>query len=752
MDDKERAMPTHEEAFGAGTSGSDETQKILPKKERQTDQEHVKVSFSSADDYGTFNANAPKTLTLSQRKVIRSTQRQSQRKINELGIRLRDEGTITSKLIGFISHSWKKIYKIQRSHFRIWGGSIKQIEGQLGSGVCTYFKVIVWLLKINFLCLLLSLGLIVGPGGYMAHKHYQHEDYIEDTIYNRDDLECTNPTFVNGTGFHVEAINSLLQFLTGTGWMEDTAMFYGWYPTANLTVNVKGTEKTSYHFSLAYFTVGISFFLLSLLFMLYNLSKHLNKSAAEQFEAKPIYSSHVFMLDFSISDSKTSEQQSLTIIQCLKEKITEDAQEALKRDFGTKARIFLLRIATNTVCIAVMVGTVYLYVHQILTNSRESQANSTDNCGKSKQEDPIEAFDVGNIANENITEHLSAFWSTYSASIIVSGSNVILPVFFELVGTFEMYRLQSTRVGITLLRMFVMKLFNISAYLYILYIAVGPSGGQTNPWQTPENTLFYNCWENHVASQLYQLVMVDFIVFCITLLLTEVLRSYLVTRSSFLRDKLGINKPEFNIAKEILNLVHKQMIFWSGFCFAPLFPVIAVLEVIAIFYLKKASALKNVIPPSTVIMNHQSTFTINCIFLISLLLVFVFMGMVIFNFHPSTACGPFRDSSKFSDPFSAVIGQSVILKKYIIDNIKTTSVVIILVILIGLVIYYYRSLAASKEITIDLLKERVKNDVTEKRLLVELAKDCKIKRDSVCGSNMEEDLARKRHPRKLSRV
>ena len=693
-----------EEGIELESSESDELAPLLSKGEPEL----IDNKDLSEESYGTF-ATGPQTLTLGQRRSILNKQ---QTTFQELEMRFGTNEKMSFKLTKFISETLRR-FKDSSSYVRIWGGSIKQIEGQFGSGVCTYFKVMVWLLKINVLCMILGLCLIVGPGGYMVHQHHDHT-HVQDTIYNKDDLDCTNPSFVNGTGCHVELVNSVLQLLTGTGWMESTAMFYGWYPTDNLTRNTKGEEKTVYHFSLAYFTVGISYFFISLLFMLYNFSKQFNKSAAEQFETKP-YASKVLTFDYTIHEMKASDRQRETIIQSLKEKVVEDAQEGLKRDFWTKVGIFFLRLVTNTICIAGMIGTVYLYVHQILTDSSESRANATDHCGRLNQEDPLEALDLEGITNANITEHLSAFWSTYSASIIVSGSNVILPVFFQFVGTFEMYRFQSTRVGITLLRMFIMKLFNISMFLYILYIAVGPSGGRTEPWQTMENTLLFNCWEDFIASQLYQLVIVDFIVFCITLLIAD-LKSLFVSRISFCRERLG--KPEFDIATEILDLVHKQMIWWSGFYFSPLFPVLSVIEVIAIFYLKKTSSLRNVISPKTVVLNHQSTFTINCLFLISLLVVFVFMGLVIFNFHPSTTCGPFRGDTKFSDSFSRVIDQSVV-QKYILDNIKTTSVFVILIILIVLVIYYYRSLATSRKVTIVLLENQVREEVTEREYIME---------------------------------
>lgn len=664
-----------------------------------------------SDKYGTFaRKKSCAKLNLDQRREIRSSQ---QRQLKELKQEMGKTDQLAAKCVLYIDNTSKRWDEFRRTYLKIWGGSIKQIEGHLGSGVCTYFKVLVWLLKINVFCVLLGVGFIVGPGSYMS----SHHDHIAETTYNKDDLKCTNPNFVNGTGTGAVFVNGLLQFLTGTGWMEGTALFYGWYPPSNLTMHVHGKEKTTYFFPLAYFCCGCSYFLISLLLMLGNLSRLFKKSAAEQISTIR-YSSIVFTWDFTLHNQETSTLKSVTICKALKEELEEDDQQFLKRDFSTKIGIFFLRICTNLLCVAAMVGTVYLYVDQVLTDSRESLANSTNSCGKLVSGDgDNNEIDLQHLSQINITEELTAFWNTYSASIIVSGSNIVFPIFFQIVGSFEMYQFQSTRIGITLLRMFIMKLFSVSTFLYVLYTAASPSGGRTADWQNRENTLHYNCWEDYIGSQLYQLIMVDFFIFCIVLLFAEVLRALLVNHVALLRDRVGLTKSEFNIPKEVLDLVYKQMICWSGFYFLPLLPVVAVIEVVLIFYLRKASALRNVVPPETVVLNNQSTSTINALFMTSLLVVFVFIGLVIFNFTPSKLCGPFRDYERFSDPLTAVIDQSGVFKRYIVDNIKTTSVFIIIVILVALVIYYYRSLAASREVMIDLLKAQVRDEIAGKHML-----------------------------------
>ena len=669
-------------------------------------------------DYGTFDSESRRSsqdpvqlMSLEhRRRLLRSQKRSARDTVSQLN----RTGQVGYRYTSFATKVSRK-YNSIKQFLRIWGGSIKRIEGNLGSGVVTYFKVLVWLLKINLICLVMSVAFIVGPGIYMETHHG-----VDDALFNKDDLECTNPDFVNGTDWHERATNAILQFMTGTGWLEATYLFYGWYPTSNMTVEGEGgVEKTTYYFSLAYFSVGCCYFLVSIIFMANNLSKLFKKSAAEAIEKK-VYTALVFAgWDFSIQNEETSALNSQRVVKSLQEELMDDAQELAERTALQSVGIFFLRIVTNLICVAAMVGTLYLYRDQILTDTSEDDASATDRCGVFQGEGNGPALNLSDIGQINITEQFRAVWRSYAPSIIVSGSNVVFPIFFQLVGMYEMYQFQSTRIGITLLRMFVMKLFSIAAFLYILYKATGPSGGQMAPWQNADNTLLYNCWEDYIGSQLYQLIMIDFMVFCLCLLLTEVVRGALVTHWSFLRDRVGLGKPEFNIPKEILDLVYKQMILWSGYFFSPLLPLVGVIEVIVIFYLKKHSALANVVPPRTVVLNYQSSSSINALFLISILCVFVFQGLLIFNFRPSAGCGPFRGYERFTDPLVGVLNNSGFIKDYILDNIRMASVTILIIILVCLLIYYFKSLAASRLVTIDLLKEQIRQEKADKNFLVE---------------------------------
>ena len=653
------------------------------------------------------SSGLPPQLTLNERRMIRNA-------------RLADE--TEPKSLPFFTRLWyeiriaitlsiRKIYEGIRD-ITVWGRSIKRIEGDLGSGVSTYFRVLRWLLKINILMLILGVGLIIIPGFYI---NAEYDSSLPTTLYNKADKVCLNPDFFNSSTNSGKAGNALLQFLTGQGWMESTSMFAGWYPSANITKN----NETTYNFPLAYFMVSIAYFLLALMFIAKNIARLFKKTAVESIETK-VYSALVLNgWDHTISKKSTGQIKSATIMKSLREELFNDAQKYLERTSKDKILILLLRIGTNLVCVGAMVGTVFLYVNQILTDSSESHANETDRCGN-KVSDQINITNIQDVNFDLIQQELAKFWKSYSASIIVSVSNVIFPIFFQVIGNLERYKFQSTRIGITMFRSFVMKLFSVCTYLYILYQATKPSAGLSEPWQTSNNTLVFNCWENYIGAQLYQLCIIDFIVFSINLLLSEYLRGFLVTHVAWIQKRL--EKPEFNISNEILDLCYKQMIFWSSLFFSPLMLITAVIETVVIFYFKKVSALHNVLPPKQVVLTSQSSTIVNVVFLVSLLFVFVFVGLVIFRFTPSSTCGPFRGLEDFSTPFNYMIDNSGIFNTYIVENVKTTSIIITIIILITLIIYYYKSLANSREVSIKLLREQVRVEKTDKAYLIELTR------------------------------
>ena len=356
---------------------------------------------------------------------------------------------------------------------QIWGPSIKEVEGNLGSGVSTYFRVLRWLLKINVISMVMALGLIATPGIWMNEHHN-----LPSPSLNRDDTNCTNPDFFDGDDTATDVANSILQFLTGQGWMEGTALYLGWYPASNITRTSGDAEKTTYNFPLAYLLVGLSYFLVALIFILNNIARLFKKTAAEKIETKTYAELTFAGWDYTIQNKKTAQLRSATVIKSLKEALNNDSQKFIKRSLRQDIAIIVLRIFTNCLAAAAMVGTVVLYYNEVVKDTSEDAANTTNACGeKITNFTNLTELNIHEISTQFITAELSKFWSSYSASIIVSLSNIIFPIFFEILGKYEFYRFQSTRIGITMVRSFIMKLFSVCVFLYVLYQATKPSGG-----------------------------------------------------------------------------------------------------------------------------------------------------------------------------------------------------------------------------------------------------------------------------------
>ncbi|XP_063692803.1 transmembrane channel-like protein 7 [Bolinopsis microptera] len=673
----------------------------------------------------------------------------------------------------------------------------------------TTYTFITFIMTYTFITFIMTYTFItfIVTYTFIITLHGQEEGIHTPTLYNADNLTCTNPNFLNITDAPIwhNYANTLLQFLTGTGWMEKTPLYIGWYMPLNITnKNIKyresgckpddryrcrtfdnpiegegdeakrkyneiefdGEDKDHkedftegkldcdincpttidktlsaeerqqcsikcykcgdscddidrsvarwlsmclrlgivYNFALAYVLVGLSYFLLSLLFIIKNMMKLFKKSAIEIVGYNP-YSELVFGgWDYNIENKESAILKSKSILKSLKEELTSDDQKEKLVSTKEKVLLALLRMFTNVLCLAAMGGVFYLYYDVY------DKKEATNPCG-SQDGDTI---DINNITSES----LNGMWKSYGPAVIVSASNVIFPIFFEFVGNMEMYQFQSTRINITMARSFVTKLFSVVAYLYILYDTIQKTQDKDAPKDTDWT---YNCWENFIGTELYRLIIIDFAVFVIALLTTEWLRRLMVENNRFIREKLGIT--QFNITKEVLDICYKQMIFWSALFFSPLVSVVAFVEIVLMFYFKKISALRNVRPPEKVILNSSSSSIINIVFIISLLVVFVPIGLIIFTFNPSSDCGPFQGHDKFIDPLNTIIDKSGSFKEIILDNLKMTSVVVVIVVVTVIVIHFFYSLSAARQLTIQLLREQIKVENADKKFLIEQMKN-----------------------------
>eukprot|EP00064_Thunnus_orientalis_P006827 superscaffoldBa00000729_g6846 len=188
--------------------------------------------------------------------------------------------------------------------------------------------------------------------------------------------------------------------------------------------------------------------------------------------------------------------------------------------------------------------------------------------------------------------------------------------------------------------------------------------------------------------------------------------------------RLGV--PEFDIARNVLELIYAQTLAWIGIYFSPLLPAIQILKFFIVFYLKKVSLTQNCQPPrrSGRAAQMQTIF-------IALLFFPFFVGalsMVAYtawSLTPSKRCGPFRElNSTFSvvgvwiDDLEEIPGSQWVV--WIYQNVIRSEIFYFLVTLVILVfIYIFWQVTQGRKELIGLLRQQIVNEGKDKSFLLD---------------------------------
>ncbi|TUS23624.1 Transmembrane channel-like protein 5 [Bagarius yarrelli] len=190
--------------------------------------------------------------------------------------------------------------------------------------------------------------------------------------------------------------------------------------------------------------------------------------------------------------------------------------------------------------------------------------------------------------------------STLILPVVVSIINLIIPLTFSLINKMEHYTNPRTNIYIGIMRNVLLKMSILGIMCFY--------------WLN-EVPYTVSCWESFVGQSVYRLVLVDFI-FCL-------LGSFF---GEFLR-KIGIY-------------------------FSPLLPVLQVLKLFIIFYLKRVSLSMNCQPPKHIGRAAQmQTVYVALLFFPSFVGALSLVAYTVWCLKPSEQCGPFQGLDK---PFQAV--------------------------------------------------------------------------------------------------
>ncbi|KAM3623824.1 uncharacterized protein V6R79_015977 [Siganus canaliculatus] len=471
-----------------------------------------------------------------------------------------------------------------------------------------------------------------------------------------------------------------LELLTGAGYFTNTVMYYGGYNFKN------GTQVgKDYNMQLAYFFTIAVYMTLCTIVLIFSMASSFKKNFVQ---ADPASNSSWQLLcswDFNITNERAVKQRKDNLHVQLKESLSEKAQTD-QLTASEKLRLFGIHLGSWVLSSALAVG-----------------------CGAGIYF--LSKYEQEHIYSLNITDAVN--WSLYQEAqtllvpFVVSLMNLVIPLFYSLFNKFEHYSSQRRQIYALVLR-------NVLLKVVIL-------GVLCDHWM---NDLAENipCWESLVGQALYRLVIFDFIFLLLGSFFGEFLSNVIGTMCL---PRLGV--PEFDVARNVLELIYGQTLVWIGIYFSPLLPAIQIVKFFILFYIKKVSLTKNCQPPR----RSGRAAQMKTIFIALLFFPFLVGALSIFAYTswrltPSQQCGPFQG---INNSFSAVSdwidaldlsipgSQGIV---WIYENIIRSEIFYYFItLIIVVIIYIFWQVTQGRKQLIRQLRQQIINEGKDKSFLLD---------------------------------
>uniref|UniRef100_A0A8C8ZUP9 Transmembrane channel-like protein n=1 Tax=Prolemur simus TaxID=1328070 RepID=A0A8C8ZUP9_PROSS len=290
---------------------------------------------------------------------------------------------------------------------------------------------------------------------------------------------------------------------------------------------------------------------------------------------------------------------------------------------------------------------------------------------------------------------------------VVSCINLVVPRFYSMFRLVERYEMPRHEVYILLIRNIFLKISIIGILCYYWLNIVALSGEE--------------CWETLIGQEIYRLLLMDFVFSLADSFLGEFLR-----RIIGMRFITSLGLQEFDIARNVLELIYAQTLVWIGIFFCPLLPFIQMITLFIMFYAKNISLMMNFQPPSKAWRASQMmTFFILLLFFPSFTGVLCTLAITIWRLKPSVDCGPFRGLPFFIysiyswiDTLSKRPGYLWVV--WIYKNlIGSVHFFFILTLIVLIITYLYWQITEGRKIMIRLLHEQIINEGKDKMFLID---------------------------------
>ncbi|XP_031362225.2 transmembrane channel-like protein 6 [Lonchura striata] len=542
--------------------------------------------------------------------------------------------------------------------------ALKQIGGRFGSSVLSYFLFLKTLLMLNFFSFLILLAFVV----------------VLQAVYP---TASVSPQPFTG-----------LELLTGAGYFTHSLLFYGYY--SNVTLNDPCTSSPQgsvcpftapllpYNLPLAYlFSVGVSF-LVTCILLVYSVSRSFRESVGSSTGDLAI---KVFCAwDFKVIQRRSVKLQCENICTQLKELLGEQRSRSHSQSRCQCLGHCVIMLLAWVLALGSVLGCV-LAVHYFSEHMHMVQQGQ-------------QARGSGRLQQEAILLVLP---------LVVSLLNVLMPHLYNLLAMWEKQDSPVTQVYVAITRNLILK-------MVILILLCYHWLSRSVICSTEE------CWETCVGQDLYRFMMMDFIFALLDTLFGELIWRLILEKR--LKTK---QRPEFDIARNVLELIYGQTLTWLGILFAPLLPAVQMLKLLLLFYIKKTSLMQNCQSPSKPWQAaRMSTVFITLLCFPSFLGAAAFLSYTIWSVQPSETCGPFRGLEtiyKSGKRWVLVLEKSnpnitwfAWVYQHLLEN---TSLLFFMSVALIAVIYFNIQVVRGRQRVICLLQEQIANEGEDKVFLIQ---------------------------------
>ncbi|KAK2855401.1 hypothetical protein Q7C36_007270 [Tachysurus vachellii] len=574
------------------------------------------------------------------------------------------------------------------SLLELWRKSMHQIGGHFGGGVQSYFLFLRFLVILNFLSFLLMAGFVIIPS-IVFHSVNSSGQLMVPSV-NLSGVDVCLPYDVQLQPLTIY-YTYFLDLLSGTGFMEYSYLFYGFYNNTEVTSN-----GFSYNIPLAYLLTAAFYFLFCLICIVVRMGGVARVVIAMDGGRLGGYSVLVFTgWDHGLQDQRAVKVKHNNLRYRLQVDLEEERIKR-KAESLTLSQAFLLyslRIFLHLIILAMIVAAFFAISYA--TQYSQSQ-----------QQDGI----VGLLLQ-------------YLPSMVITASNFVVPFLCDQIANLEKYS-PSVTVILALLRAVFLRLVSLGVLLFTLWEKITCKGNITAQNCSPcsYNYTQYQCWETRVGQEMYKLTLFDFLITIAVMVLVEFPRRLVVDHCSCKLAQL-VGRQEFVVAANVLALVYGQTVVWCGALFCPMLPLINTIKFIIIFYCKKVTLFQNCRPAVRTFRSTSSNFFIFLVLLFGWVLSSVVLIYSIASIHPSYGCGPFRFSSSMWYVIPGSFHSLSNTTQQFLLYIGSQAFSIPLFILSCVVMCYVAALASVYGKTINLLKKQHKLEGRDKQFLVKQIKE-----------------------------